>query len=293
MRPKTVSFRGASVFALASMVAAGAANAESTAPSDATLSFGIVPQQSATRLAQVWVPFLDHLGAQTGLTFRFTTAKDIPAFEACLAKGAYDVAYMNPYHYTTFHDASGYRAIARQRDKRLKGLIVVRKGDTAARLSDLNGRKVAFPSPAAFGASVIPRAEMRASNIDITPVYVKSHDSVYRAVSAGLLPAGGGVQRTFNNIPADLRATLKVIYRTDGYTPHAFAAHPRVKRNVSERIVKALEEFESSAPKVLKPLGMKGFRRAANADWNDVRALNLKRAQTEVVVDGANACHSG
>ena len=60
------------------------------------LTFGIVPQQSASRLAQIWVPVFDYLSEKTGMRIQFATAKDIPAFEACLARGAYDLAYMKP-----------------------------------------------------------------------------------------------------------------------------------------------------------------------------------------------------
>ena len=76
---------------------------------------------------------------------------------------------MNPYHYTTFSHTAGYRAFARQKNKKLKGLIVVRKSDSATNLKDLDGSKIAFPSPAAFGASVIPRAELQAKGVSFTP----------------------------------------------------------------------------------------------------------------------------
>ena len=172
--------------------------------------FGIVPQQSASRLAEVWVPFLDYLSRTSGARVVFATAKDIPTFEACLVSGAYDVAYMNPYHYTVFHEAPGYTAFARQKKKRLRGLVVARKDSGVEDLRDLRGQAVAFPSPAAFGASVIPRAEMRSAGIAIRPLYVKSHDSVYRAVAAGLMTAGGGVLRTFGNIDPEIREQLRI-----------------------------------------------------------------------------------
>ncbi|MEM7042559.1 MAG: phosphate/phosphite/phosphonate ABC transporter substrate-binding protein [Pseudomonadota bacterium] len=267
------------------------------AASDAThksmLSFGVVPQQSASRLAQMWVPVFDHLSEKTGVRIQFATAKDIPTFEACLALGAYDLAYMNPYHYTTFHDLAGYDAFARQAEKRLRGLIVVRADSTYERLEELDDQSIAFPSPAAFGASVIPRAEMTSRAMTIRPAYVKSHDSVYRAVIAGLFPAGGGVLRTFNSVPADERAKLRVLYRTDAYTPHAFAAHQRVDPNLVDRLVEVMGSMDEDRPALLRAIGMRGVRRAVDADWNDVRALHLSRSQTDIVLGEQLACHSG
>lgn len=254
------------------------------------LTVGIVPQQSATRLARIWTPVLDAIAEASGHQLRFSTAKDIPTFEACLAQGAYDIAYMNPYHYTVFHDQAGYTAFARQQDKQLRGLIVVRNDADIESLADLEGADIAFPSPAAFGASVIPRAELRATDVSFTPHYVKSHDSVYRAVSAGLMPAGGGVMRTFNTVDDTVRADLKIIYRTDGYTPHAFAAHPDLPDAMVTDIRSAMQGLSAD---MLASLGMAGLEAAEDGDWDDVRGLNLRQEQTEIVEQGGATCHSG
>lgn len=176
------------------------------ASSDAkVLTFGIVPQQSASRLAQMWGPLLSALSDRSGYSVQFRTTKDIPTFEACLAAGAFDIAYMNPMHYAVFSQDGGYTAILRQANKRLKGLLVTRV-DGARSLDDLDGETLAFPSPGAFGASVLTRAQLAESGVSFEPAYVKSHDSVYRAVAAGLM-AGGGAScgRSTRLIPRSAR----------------------------------------------------------------------------------------
>ena len=254
-------------------------------------SVGVVPQQSASRLAKMWVPALTAWSEAAGVELAFTTAKDIPTFEACLAAGAYDFAYMNPYHYTVFHDLSGYEAFAHQKEKRLKGLLVVKKDSGRDALSDLDGAKIAFPSPAAFGASVIPRAELSAQGIAFEPTYVKSHDSVYRAVVAGLFDAGGGVIRTFKTIDPEIRDQLTVVYRTEGYTPHAFAANKKVPQDIISRVSTAIIDTQVSS-NVLDALGFTGIQPATDSDWDDVRSLNLASSHTEIVDSGTLSCHS-
>lgn len=271
----------------------GALTLSGTVPANAepgTLVFGIVPQQSATRLAQTWIPFLNKLSKISGQKLEFATTKDIPSFEACLAQNAYDIAYMNPYHYTVFHISPGYEAFAQEADKRLQGIIVARKDSPIETLEALREMNVAFPSPAAFGASIVPRAEMEQRGITITPHYVKSHDSVYRSVALGLFPAGGGVKRTFGNIAQDIRDKLKIIYETSDYTSHAFAFSARVPQTVREKIAASLLTIDD--PSLLGPLGMKGFETAKDEDWNDVRALNLTRSETQIVAAGDLKCHS-
>lgn len=257
------------------------------------LTFGIVPQQSASRLARMWGPLLNELSAELGVTVQFATTKDIPTFEACLAEGAYDVAYMNPVHYTIFADASDYQAVARQADKKLRGLIVVRKDSDVESLDDLDGAEIAFPSPGAFGASVVPRAELRSRGVEFTPNYVKSHDSVYRAVVAGLMPAGGGVLRTFNAIDPSLRDQLRIIYQTNAYTPHAIAAQGRVPADLRAALQQAFIDINEERPDLAASVGMVGFTEAADQDWNDVRDLQLNAADTGISTEGTLACPSG
>ena len=79
--------------------------------------FGIVPQQSATKLARAWVPFIKRLSKETGVSVRFATLKNIPSFEKCLARGAYELFYMNPYHFTVLYRLPGYRAIVGQSER--------------------------------------------------------------------------------------------------------------------------------------------------------------------------------
>lgn len=257
------------------------------------LTFGVVPQQSASRLAQMWGPFLEELSAQTGVSFRFKTTKDIPTFEACLASGYYDVAYMNPMHYAIFSNEVGYRAVSRQADKKLKGVIVARIDSPISAVSELDGSSIAFPSPGAFGASILTRSFLSERGVSFLPSYVKSHDSVYRAVAAGLVPAGGGVTRTFNSMDPAIRKDLRIIYETHGFTPHAFAVHPSIEGDLPAAIQSAMLEIAATQPELVESLGMNGLEGAAHSDWDDVRALSMSREETGILQQGEATCPSG
>ena len=240
-------------------------------------SFGIVPQQSASKLASLWVPILSNISKETGHKIIFKTAKNIPEFERNLAAGVYDFAYMNPYHYTVFHESSKYNAIAKAKDKRIKGIIVIKKGSSFKHLEDLKNSTIAFPSPGAFAASMLTQSEFKNRGIPITPKYVSSHDSVYRNVAQGRLNAGGGVMRTLKNMEQDIRDQLKILWISDGYTPHAIAAHERVPDKHKLLVQEALASFASSNSntRLLSRIKLKGFEKASNENWNDVRGLQI------------------
>ena len=248
----------------------GGANRES-------FTFGIVPQQSASKLAKLWVPVFRYLGQRAGMDLKFHTAPNIPEFERRVAAGDYDFAYVNPYHYVVFSRSPGYRAFASAKDKRIKGILVVRKESPIRSPLELEGETLAFPAPAAFAASMLTRAFLTREGATFTPKYVSSHDSVYRTVAKGLYPAGGGVLRTFNNVEPEVREQLRVLWTTEGYTPHAFSAHPRIPADAVDRLARAMAQMhtDEEGRALLTALSMKGFEDARDSDWNDVRGLDL------------------
>lgn len=242
-----------------------------------SLSVGIVPQQAATRLAEDWSPVLAELSRRAGVQLVFRTAPTIPMFEERLGQGEYDLAYMNPYHYVVFHKASGYLAFAKEQDRKLKGILVVRKDSPHRTLADLANKSIVFPAPAAFAASILPQAEFGRQKIPITARFVASHDSVYRAVAGGLHEAGGGIERTFDAASPDIRDKLRVLAETPTYTPHAFAAHPRVAPELVARVREAMASLarDDAGRQLLVPLAFKGISAAQDREWNDIRALDI------------------
>lgn len=243
-----------------------------------TLVFGIVPQQSAKKLAETWGPVLNELSKITGKKIVFATAKDIPTFERRLANQEYDIAYMNPYHYVQYSQLANYQALAKQRDKKIQGIIVVHKDNPAQTLADLDGKTLAFPAPAAFAATIIPQASIRKLGVEITPRYVSSHDSVYLNVERQFLFAGGGVMRTLNATDESTSKNLRILWRSERYTPHAIATSAKVSGETRKELLAALLQLNDKPEyqSLLKTIAFKGFEAAQNSDWDDVRDLNIQ-----------------
>lgn len=243
-----------------------------------TLTFGIVPQQSASRLAQHWGPLMEYLSNETQLNVEFSTAADIPTFERRLANGEYDFAYMNPYHYTVFSQKAGYQALAKAKNKQIKGILVTQKGRRLNDLQQFDGETLAFPSPAAFAATLLTQSDLRLAGVQYEADYVSSHDSVYLAVAKGLYPAGGGVLRTFNAIPQSLRDQLEPVWVTQPYTPHAVAYHSAIDPSMRNAVLQALEQLDATerGQAILEQLKIQGFIQAQDSDWDDVRQLNIQ-----------------
>ena len=242
-----------------------------------TYSFGVVPQQAATRLAAMWVPLLQRLESLSGVPLKFATAKDIPTFEEGLAAGRYDFAYMNPFHFVVFNAAPGYRALARDRDQRIKGIMVVAKEAPFVALEDLANQDLVFPAPGAFAASILTRAELERRGIPFQTRFVASHDSVYLNVAGGHFAAGGGIGRTLEAVNPEVREQLRVLWESPGFTPHAIAVSPQVPERDAQAVGQAFLALADAAPELLKDAALGPLTLAKDGDWDDIRALDVDR----------------
>ena len=245
-------------------------------------TFAVVPQQAASEMAETWSPFLVWVSENSGVELRFVTAPDIPTFEKRLSKGEYDFAYMNPYHYTVFHKKPGYEALAKEKNRKLKGILVVRKDSKINSINELAGSTIVFPSPAAFAASILPRSALMKAGVMFKTKFVSSHESVYLNVEKGLYPAGGGIIRTFEMMDNSISKNLRVLWTTPQFTPHAIATHPKLPHDIAKKVLNSFLKMSSDpvGQQKLELIGFKGIDAAGDSDWNDVRHLNIADIET-------------
>ena len=186
----------------------------------------VVPQRPPAETFAVWTPLLQQLGQVSKQCFVLRVAPTIPTFEAELRSGRADCVYMNPYHAVLAQRWRGYIPLVRDGSKPLRGLLVVRKDSPIKTIRELNGQAVAFPSPNAFAATLLPRVLLARQGITIQPVFENTHSNVYRSVALGMLPAGGGINNTLRRERPELREELRVLWQTPPFPSHPFACLP-------------------------------------------------------------------
>lgn len=259
----------------------------SPANADKIYSFAVVPQQSASQLAETWSPVLAWLSQHSGIQLRFVTTPDIPSFEKALLAAEYDFAYMNPYHFTVFNNNPGYHALARAKDQRLKGIVVVAQNSLITDITQLSGKPISLPAPASFAASLLVQAELKHQGIIVKPEFVKSHNSVYRNVALGLFPAGGGIPRTLMMMDEAIRNQLRILWETPEFTSHAIAYHPAIPAEINSQLQQAMNQMPQDpiGIELLAKIGFKGFEPANDNDWDDVRRLQINADDTRIIVE--------
>ena len=193
------------------------------------------------------------------------------------------MVYINPYNYLQEHKGSGYNAFAREKDGKLYGVLVVKKDGPIQHVMQLNGQTVAFPTASALAATWLPLGMLKEKSVQVTSQYVNSMDSVYRSVAKGLFPAGGGEMRTFGTIDPEVKNQLRVLWTSVALPPFAFAAHPRVPKEVLAKVQKAMDEMDQNPQGValLKANNFKGMEIATDEDYNDMRKLNIKPVEAK------------
>lgn len=212
----------------------------STAGAEQVYSLAVVPQLTPQEIGKRWTPLLIRLEALSGVRFTLRLSDRFPVFEQEFKSGLPDFVFLNPYQALMAAKAQGYVPLVRSR-KLLNGILVVDGLGPIRRIADLDGKTLVFPAPNAFGASLYLRALLAGKEkLHFQTRYVGSHQNVYRSVMLGDAAGGGGVEATLNREQAGLRARLKVLYTTPGMPSHPLVAHPRVPREVRERVRQAL-----------------------------------------------------
>ena len=263
---------------MALFVTFGASLTTHAGPATGPFSFGVGPVQSATELAKRWNPVMQYLSEKTGVQLYFQTAKDIPTFQSQMKDSQFDFVFINPYHYITFSKTSGYTAFAHEKDGKLRSILVVKNDGPIHDVAQLAGQTIAFPAPNAFAATWLQLNMLRDKNIDVTPQYVNSLDSVYRSVAKGLFPAGGGEMRTFGSFDPATKAALRVLWTSEALPPFAFAVHSRVPKEVVALVQKALDNMDQSPEglALLKANNFNGMEAADDKDYDAIRKMNIR-----------------
>lgn len=246
---------------------------------DQTYTVGVVPQFDARKIQRIWQPILKAVSKSSGVRLKLKGSPNIPKFEKEFNTGKFDFAYMNPYHLIVADKYQGYEPLVRDVGCKLFGVLVVRKDSPIKRVEDLDGKTIAFPSPNALGAALIPRAEFsRKFKINVNPRYVKSHSSVYLNVVLGQTDAGGGVQKTFEQQSSKIKDSLRIFYQTAKVAPHPIAVHPRVGKADREKVINAFLKLGTTdkGKAMLAKVPIKRIGKATMSDYDPLRAMKLE-----------------
>ncbi len=242
--------------------------------------FGVLPLQSPTKLAAMFLPLTQDLGHAMGRPVQFVTAPSFSEYMKRVGKRQYDIIYLNPLLYTEARKA-GYRAVVKVGQEPFTGILVVRRDGPLQHLDPRRipkGLRIGFPDPNAFAATVMTRQYMRRLDINVDKVfqvhYFGSQDSALMALHSGLVDIIGTWRPSFRSMPKAVRADLRIIAETPPQPQMPIAVRGDLPAAQVNQIVTTLLRLSDSKAgrKVLDALGFRqGFVRANDAEYLGVR----------------------
>lgn len=158
------------------------------------LRLAIHPLYNPRTMAQVYGPLLELLNRGLGETILLEASLDYADFEAKEQRGQPELLLPNPWQ-TLQAIPAGYTVIAMAGEPEdFRGLFVVRTDSPLRRPEDLRGQRVAYPSPTALAACILPQWFLHEHGVD--PVrdldnrFVGSQESAILTAYHGLAAAG-------------------------------------------------------------------------------------------------------
>ncbi|MEW5788919.1 MAG: phosphate/phosphite/phosphonate ABC transporter substrate-binding protein [Pseudomonadota bacterium] len=241
------------------------------------------PLHNPARLLQAYQPLADYLAdGIPGARFEVEASRDYADFERKLRTGGPDLLLPNPWQALQAM-ASGYTVLAMAGDAEdFKGILVVRRSSPIRTPADLKGRTLAYPSPTALAACIMPQWYLSQAGLDVNRDlvnrYVGSQESAI--MNAYLGQADAGVTwpppwRAFVRQYPEKAAELQVIWETPPLMNNAFMARRDLPVELRGRIrhrLLALQDSEAGR-RILAGMETARFHPASDADYDRVRAF--------------------
>ncbi|MHB8347906.1 MAG: phosphate/phosphite/phosphonate ABC transporter substrate-binding protein [Acidiferrobacterales bacterium] len=244
------------------------------------LRFGVLPLQSPTMLAGMFLPLTDALQHALHRPVQFVTAPSFASFMRRVRRREYNIIYLNPLLYTRAR-RWGYHVIVKVAGGPFAGILVVRRDSPIHILGPHAlppGLRIGFPDPNAYAATIMTRQLMETRGIHVNRnmkvKYFGSQDSALMAVYYGMVDMAGTWLPSLRSMPRHVQQALRVVAQTPPQPQMPIAVRDDMPARDADRIRKLLTHLTTTANgrAVLRHLGFsQGFVVAHNREYDEVK----------------------
>jgi phosphonate transport system substrate-binding protein len=241
---------------------------------EARLPFGVLNQQSPALTAERWNPILQHVSSVSGVPLQLKMGATVQETDAMMGRGEFDFMFTNHNFQSEFAPV-GYRVIARWAGGPIHCVIAVAADSPIRDLKELDGRRVAFPSPDAFVAYAVPVVALKRAGVRVVETFAGNQDGALAQLKARRVEAVAVNSRFLAQYAERENVRFREIFVSEGYPDLAVIVHPRVPAAVVEKVRQALVGMKSdpSAAPILARAKSEGFKPATDKDYESVRRI--------------------
>jgi len=234
------------------------------------LEIGVFPYLSTRTVLTIHQPLREYLEKAYGRPVQLYTAPDFKTFVERTQHGDYDVVVTAPHFARLAQIEAGYVPLA-MHTRELRGLVVVAKQSPYKDIDDLRGKTIAIPNRLAIVSSMslqlLRNRGLQPGN-DFKLLAAASHNSGVLSVQRGEAQAAITEASALQQMPDELKGSMRVLATTD-QVPHVmYLAHSRLGAAETGKIKAALLRFAESPEgrAFLENNGFEGLRPVDDAD---------------------------
>ncbi len=253
----------------------------------------LIPAKDTKTLMLSSKEWSDWLSKETGYSFEVSIPTSYVAVVEAIGSKRVDVAYMNVTNYFLAEEKYGAQAkfITLNIDGKAqyKGQFIVRDDSKIQKLSDLNGKKIAYVDPTSASGYILPAYQLK--ELGIKPkesVFAGRHDAVVtmvyqKQVDAGTtfyaLPENGeqmDARRLVVSQFPDVWKKIRVLDYTISLANDALVFRKDLEPEIQEKLIAAIEKWAGTneGKVTLKNLSNgAGMRRATEEDYSESRKI--------------------
>jgi phosphonate transport system substrate-binding protein len=254
------------------LVAASVAGGALAQP--APLVFGVLNQQSPALTAERWNPILHYVSSMSGVALRFRMGATVQETDAMMGRGEFDFIFTN-HNFQPEYEPAGYRVIARWGGDAIRAVVAVSSDSPISELGQLQGKKVAFPSPDAFVGYAVPLVALRRASVKVEEVFAGNQEGAMAQVKNRRVEAAAVNSRFLAQYAEREGVQFRAIFTSEPYPELAVVAHPRLSQPVVDKVRQALLAMKTDprAAPVLEQAKSPGFEPATDRDYDGVRRI--------------------
>ena len=261
------------------------------------IKFFLLPSVENTVLEESGKAIKNYLEAHTPYKFKVAVPTSYIAVVESFGSKRADVASLNTYGYVLAHEkyqAEARLTVIRNGQSTYQAAIVAHVKSGIKKLSDLNGKKIAYVDATSTSGYILPSKLLKDNNIKPSQiVWAQRHDNVISMIYQGQVdagaiyyspPEGNKIQDArmlvLSQYP-DVEQKIKIIQLTQPILNDAIVFRKDLPETIKQTIAKGLIDFIKTAEgkaALEKTFTVSDFKPATDQDYESARKLFIELA---------------